>query len=144
SQRQVATLYDALNQYRVVMELDPRQTRTPDALGLVHVIAADGRRIPLSTFTRYRYDMVNDRVSHDAQFAAIDIDFSLAPGVPLDRALEAIDRAMAELRMPSQIHGELGGTASSFGAALDAQPWTILAVLVAVYLVLGILYESTL
>ncbi|MGE4334768.1 MAG: efflux RND transporter permease subunit [Pigmentiphaga sp.] len=144
SQRQVATLYDALNQYRVVMELDPRQTRTPDALDLVHVIAADGRRIPLSTFTQYRYDMVNDRVSHDAQFAAIDIDFSLAPGVPLDRALAAIDRALAELRMPSQIHGEMAGAAGSFGAALDAQPWTILAVLVAVYLVLGILYESTL
>ncbi|GAA5236667.1 MMPL family transporter [Verticiella sediminum] len=143
SQRQVATLYDALNQYRVVMEIDPRQTQTPDALDDVLVVAADGRRIPLSSFARHRYDMVNDRVRHDGQFAAVGIDFSLAPGVSLAAALDAIDARMAQLRMPTQVHAGLGEQTGSLRAALDAQPWMILAVLVAVYLVLGVLYEST-
>ncbi len=144
SQRQVATLYDALNQYRVVMEVDPRQTQTPASLDLIDVIAADGRRIPLSSIATYRFDMISDRVRHDGQFAATGIDFSLAPNVALADALGAIDQALAELRVPTQVYAALGGQGADIEDAINAQPWLIVAVLVSVYLVLGILYESTL
>src|SRR5690606_2500927 len=89
SQRQVATLYDSLNQYRVVMELDPRYTQTPDTLDQVHAIAGDGRRVPLSAFSRWTYGMAQDRIQHREQFVATRISFALAPGVSLDEATTA-------------------------------------------------------
>ncbi|PWF24728.1 efflux RND transporter permease subunit [Corticimicrobacter populi] len=144
SQRQVATLYDRLNQYRVVMELDPRYTQNPDELERVQVMTADGQLIPLMAFARYEYGVVNDRVYHDGQFAAVGIDFSLAPGVPLQTGLQALDRALAGLMLPLDVHARLGGGAADFQDSVGAQPWLILGVVVAVYLVLGMLYESTL
>ncbi|OZI64073.1 efflux RND transporter permease subunit [Bordetella genomosp. 1] len=144
SQRQVATLYDAMNQYRVVLELDPRYTEDPAVLERVQVLAADGRRVPLTAFATYDYGMVNDRVYHDGMFAATGVGFSLAPGVSLEQGLAAIDAKMASLMVPSEIQTRLGGSARSFQKALQDQPWLILAVLVAIYLVLGILYESPL
>ena len=144
SQRQVATLYDAMNQYRVVLELDPRYTEDPAVLERVQVLTATGQRVPLAAFASYRYGMVDDRIYHDGLFAATGIGFSLAPGVSLEQGLAAIDRAMAELMLPSQIQTRLGGSARSFQQALQDQPGLILAVLVAIYLVLGMLYESPL
>ncbi|MBP6707325.1 MAG: efflux RND transporter permease subunit, partial [Achromobacter sp.] len=144
SQRQVATLYDPMNQYRVVLELDPRYTEDPDVLEQVHVVAADGARVPLTAFASYRHGLVNDRVFHDGLFAAVGIGFSLSPGVSLEQGLAAIDAAMAQLMVPSHIQVRLGGDARSFQKSLQDQPWLILAVLVAIYLVLGILYESPL
>lgn len=144
SQRQVATLYDAMNQYRVVLELDPRYTEDPEVLEQVHVVAADGNRVPLTAFATYRHGLVNDRVYHDGLFAAVGVGFSLAPGVSLEQGLAAIDAAMATLMVPSHIQTRLGGDARNFQQSLQDQPWLILAVLVAIYLVLGILYESPL
>ena len=144
SQRQVATLYDAMNQYRVVLELDPRYTEDPDVLEQVQVVAADGTRIPLTAFATYDNGLVNDRVYHDGLFAAVGVGFSLAPGVSLEQGLAAIDAAMAKLMVPSTIQTRLGGDARNFQQSLQDQPWLILAVLVAIYLVLGILYESPL
>ena len=144
SQRQVATLYDAMNQYRVVLELDPRYTEDPEVLEQVQVVAADGTRVPLTAFATYDYGLVNDRVFHDGLFAAVGVGFSLAEGVSLQQALAAIDRSMAELMVPSYIQTRLGGDARNFQQSLQDQPWLILAVLVAIYLVLGILYESPL
>ncbi len=143
SQRQISTIYDDLNQYRVVMELEPRYTEDPAVLDQVQVIGADGARVPLSAFARYEYSLVNDRVRHWGQFAAENVGFSLAKGVSLERALAAIDRAMAEILLPTEIQGQLAGTAQTFQQSLARQPLLILGVLVAVYLVLGILYEST-
>jgi multidrug efflux pump len=143
SQRQISTIYNPLNQYRVVMELTPEYTQDPVVLNQVQVIAADGSRVPLSAFTRYEYSLVNDRVNHHSQFAAENIGFSLAPGVSLEQGLAAIDGAMAEIMLPTQIQGTLAGTAQSFQQSLQRQPLLLLIVLVAVYLVLGILYEST-
>ncbi len=142
SQRQISTIYEHLNQYRVVMELLPLYTEDPAVLDQVQVIAANGARVPLSAFTRYEYSLINDRVNHRGQFAAENIGFSLAPGVSLEQALEAIDRAMAQIMLPNEIQGQLAGTAQSFQQSLQRQPLLILGVLVAVYLVLGILYES--
>ncbi|CAB3863386.1 efflux RND transporter permease subunit [Achromobacter piechaudii] len=144
SQRQVATMYDAMNQYRVVLELDPRYTEDPEVLEQVQVVAADGARVPLTAFASYENGLVNDRVYHDGLFAAVGVGFSLAPGVSLEQGLAAIDAALATLMVPSTIQTRLGGDARNFQQSLQDQPWLILAVLVAIYLVLGILYESPL
>ncbi|CUJ34888.1 efflux RND transporter permease subunit [Achromobacter sp. 2789STDY5608621] len=144
SQRQVATLYDPMNQYRVVLEVDPRYTEDPEVLERVQVVAADGSRVPLSTFATYEHGLVNDRVFHDGLFAAVGVGFSLAEGVSLQQGLAAIDAAMARLMVPAHIQTRLGGDARSFQQSLQDQPWLILGVLVAIYLVLGILYESPL
>lgn len=144
SQRQVATLYDDLNQYRVVMELAPEYTSSPTVLDEVQVIAADGRRVPLSAFSSYRYGATADNVHHERQFASAGIGYSLADGVTEQQAVAAIDRAMAELMLPPGIIAVPGGSTNSVTEALARQPLLLLGVLVAVYFVLGILYESTL
>ncbi len=142
SQRQIATLYDRLNQYRVVMELEPQYTEDPTVLDQVQVIGANGQRVPLSAFTRYDYSLVDDRVRHRNQFASEHIGFSLAPDVSLEDGLAAIERGMATIMLPSEIQTQLSGSAQNFRRSLQAQPFLILGVLIAVYLVLGILYES--
>jgi multidrug efflux pump len=143
SQRQISTIYNELNQYRVVMELEPQYTQDPVVLDQVQVIGKNGTRVPLSAFTRYEYSLINDRVSHRNQFAAENVGFSLAQGVSLEQGLAAIDAAMAKIMLPTEIQGQLAGTAQSFQQSLQQQPLLILGVIVAVYLVLGILYEST-
>jgi multidrug efflux pump len=142
SQRQIATLYDRLNQYRVVMELEPQYTADPAVLDQVQVIAADGSRVPLSAFTRYDYSLIDDRLRRRSMFAADNVGFGLAPDVSLEQALAAIDQAMARIMLPNDIQIEMSGTARTFQRSLKSQPLLILGVLVAVYLVLGILYES--
>jgi len=143
SQRQISTLYERLNQYRVVMELEPQYTEDPVVLDQVQVIGAGGNRVPLSAFTRYDYSLIDDRVRHSGQFASMNVGFSLAEGVSLEQALLAIDGAMAKIMLPTEVQSRLAGTAQTFQKTLQNQPLLILGVLVAVYLVLGILYEST-
>lgn len=142
SQRQVATLYDRLNQYRVIMELGPQFTSDPAVLDQVQVIGADGERVPLSAFTRYDYSLIDDRVRHRNQFASENVGFALAKDVSLEEGLAAIDRALAGIMLPTEIQARLSGSAQSFQKSLQNQPLLILGVLVAVYLVLGVLYES--
>jgi multidrug efflux pump len=142
SQRQVATLYDNLNQYRVVMELDPRYTQSPSTLEQVYAIGADGQRVPLSAFTRYSYGMAPDRLQHRDQFASVRVDFSLAPGISLEQAVNAIDRAMAAIMLPTAVQARLSGEAEAFEDMKKNQLWLIFGASLAVYLVLGILYES--
>jgi multidrug efflux pump len=145
SQRQVATLYDPLNQYRVVMEADPRTAAEPAALGQLQVLTDAGARVPLSAIASWRYGLTRDRVQHDAQFASTGIGYGLAPGVTLQQAQAAIARAVAAVPLPPSISsGERSRDPNSLQATLKRQPWLILSVLVSVYLVLGMLYESTL
>ncbi|QHE85986.1 efflux RND transporter permease subunit [Hydrogenophaga sp. BPS33] len=145
SQRQVATLYDALNQYRVVMEADPRGNSEPSALDHLQLQNDAGERVPLSAIATWRYGLTRDRVNHDAQFASAGIGYGLAPGVSLQQAQQAIERAVGGLLLPTSIAtGEYKGDPNSLQQTLKRQPWLILAVLVTVYLVLGMLYESTL
>jgi len=145
SQRQVVTVYDPLNQYRVVMEADPRGNSEPAALDQVQLLNDAGQRVPLSAIASWRYGLTRDRVQHDAQFASAGISYALAPGVSLQQAQQAIDRAVNGLLLPTSIStGERAGDPNSLQATLKRQPWLILAVLVTVYLVLGMLYESTL
>src|SRR5690606_9346279 len=103
---------------------------------------ADGARVPLSAFARWERSLEEDRVNHQGQFASENIGFSLAEGVSLDQATVAIERAVAELNLPTEVQGMLGGTGGAFQQTQDNQPWMILMALVVVYIVLGILYES--
>ncbi|PHN51952.1 efflux RND transporter permease subunit [Pseudomonas syringae] len=142
SQRQVSTIYDSLNQYKVVMEVNPKYAQDPVTLEQVQVITADGQRVPLSSIAHYERSLANDRVSHDGQFAAENISFDLAEGASLDKVTVAIERAIAAIGLPSDIISKMAGTANAFASTQKSQPWMILGALLAVYLVLGILYES--
>jgi len=142
SQRQISTIYEPLNQYSVVMEIDPQYAQYPEALDQIQVIAADGTRVPLSGFSRWERSLEEDRVTHQGQFAAESIGYSLAPGVTQDQANAAIRQAVAELNLPVEVQGMLGGTGGQFQKEAQGQPVMILIALLVVYIVLGILYES--
>ena len=142
SQRQISTIYDSLNQYRVVMEVNPQYARDPETLNQVQVITADGQRIPLSSIAHYENSLQDDRVEHEGQFASETIAFDLANGVSLEQGTAAIERAIAKLGLPEDVIAKMAGTGDAFAATQKSQPFMILGALVAVYLVLGILYES--
>ncbi|MDD2034675.1 efflux RND transporter permease subunit [Pseudomonas sp. 39167] len=142
SQRQISTIYDSLNQYQVVMEVNPKYAQDPSTLDQVQVITADGARVPLSTIAHYESSLEDDRVSHEGQFASEDISFDLAEGVTVEQGTAAIERAIARLGMPEDIIAKMAGTADAFAATQKSQPFMILGALLAVYLVLGLLYES--
>ncbi|KQQ55824.1 acriflavine resistance protein B [Pseudomonas sp. Leaf127] len=142
SQRQVSTIYDALNQYKVVMEVNTKYSQDPSTLEQIKVITENGDRVPLSTIAHYENSLENDRVSHEGLFASENISFDLAEGVTLDQATAAIERAVATVGLPSEVISKMAGTGDAFAATQKSQPWMILGALVLVYLVLGILYES--
>jgi len=141
-QRQVSTMYTPLNQYHVVMEVAPPFWQRPETLADVYVRAPAGAPVPLSAFTRYEPTSTALAVSHQAQFPSVTLSFNLAPGASLGDAVRAIDAATRELGLPADIRGSFQGTAQAFQASLASQPLLILAALLAVYVVLGILYES--
>ncbi len=140
-QRQVSTIYNALNQYRVVMEVAPGFAQGPEALDRLRVVAG-GQIVPLSSFSTYQHTVARDRVNHFQQFASTSISFELTPGVSMSQATAAIDLAVARLAMPSSIQGSMQGNSRLFQQAQGNQPMAILATLLIVYIVLGVLYES--
>ncbi|PYY88794.1 acriflavine resistance protein B [Pseudomonas sp. TKO26] len=142
SQRQISTIYDSLNQYQVVMEVNPKYARDPITLNQVQVITSEGARIPLSTIAHYENSLEDDRVSHEGQFASESISFDMAEGVTVEQGTAAIERAIAKLGMPEDVIVKMAGTADAFAATQKGQPFMILGALLAVYLVLGVLYES--
>jgi len=142
SQRQISTIYDPLNQYEVVMEVNPKYAQDPATLDQVQVITAAGLRIPLSSIAHYERSLADDRVTHDGQFASEDISFDLAEGATLEQASTAVERAVAKVGLPTEVIAKMAGAADTFAAAQKTQPFMILGALVVVYLVLGILYES--
>lgn len=142
SQRQISTIYDSLNQYQVVMEVNPKYAQDPNTLEQVQVITADGARVPLSTIAHYENSLEDDRVSHEGQFASEGISFDMAEGVTVEQGTAAIERAIARLGMPEDVIAKMAGTADAFAATQKGQPLMILGALLAVYLVLGVLYES--
>ncbi|WP_368647487.1 efflux RND transporter permease subunit [Castellaniella ginsengisoli] len=144
SQRQAAVLYGALNQYHVVMAVQPQYARDLHSLRALQVLNADGERVPLTAFTRITEGSAPRSVNHEGLLAADSVSFGLAPGVSLDQALSAIDRAVARIGLPSQeLQGGLDQSAGMMRDAVAQQPWMLAAALVAMYLVLGMLYEST-
>ena len=142
SQSVVSTIFEDQNQYRVVMEIDPRYAEGPESLRQVHVMTPAGERVPLSAFARYEFSNTPLSVSHQGQFAAATISFSLPEGVSLSDATAALNDTMARIGMPASIFGSFEGTARNFQSAMSNQPLLILAAILAVYIVLGVLYES--
>jgi multidrug efflux pump len=141
-QRQVSTIYNPLNQYRVVMEAAPQYWQSPESLRDIYVSTGSGAQIPLSAIASYGPTNTPLAVNHQGQFAASTISFNLAPDVSLSQATRAVEDAMARLGVPTSVQGRFQGTARAFQASLDSQPWLILAALLTVYIVLGVLYES--
>ena len=129
SQRQIATLYDQQNQYRIVMELMPGYTAQPEVLQQLQVITSDGRQIPLSAISSYRYGLVNDRVQHDGQFASVNIGYGLAPDTTMEQASAAIDQALAELMVPGAIHAISGENQRNAMFSTGDQTWLIIGVI---------------
>ena len=143
SQRQVSTIYNQRNQYRVILETDPRFQRDPTDLARVYVPGKD-TQVPLSSVARFERGVGPLVVNHQGQFPAVTVSYELAAGVVLEQASAAVERAVAELHMPDTVHGEFAGDARAARSGIVAQPLLIAAALIAVYLVLGILYESLL
>ncbi len=144
SQRQAAVLYGVLNQYHVVMAVQPQYAQDLHSLQALQVINAAGERVPLTAFTRITEGTAPRAVNHEGLLAADSVSFGLAPGVSLDQALTAIDRAVARIGMPTQeLQAGLDQSAGMMRDAVAQQPWMLAAALVAMYLVLGMLYEST-
>jgi len=139
----VSTIYTERNQYRVVMEVDPRYAQGPDALKDVYVQSPSGGTVPLSAVARYDYSNAPLSVNHQGQFAAATISFNLPEGVSLSEASQVINDVSAKIGVPATVVGSFQGTARGFQTTLARQPWLILAAILTMYLVLGILYEST-
>jgi multidrug efflux pump len=141
-QRQVSTMYTGINQYHVVMELQPEYQQNPLSLRDIYVPSTTGPAVPLSTFTSVKTELNSLTVNHQGLFPSITLSFALAPGVALSEAVDAVQKAEDDIGMPASVHGAFAGTAQVFQASLKSEPLLILAALLAVYIVLGILYES--
>ncbi|HLH51301.1 MAG TPA: efflux RND transporter permease subunit, partial [Roseiarcus sp.] len=141
-QRQVATLFTQLNQYRVVLEVKPDMQQDPAAIGRLYVRSPNGGAIPLSTFTKMAVSSTALSINHQGQFPSVTLSFNVAEGTALGEAVDAIHRAEREIGLPASVHADFQGTAQAFRDSLASEPLLILAALVTVYIVLGVLYES--
>jgi multidrug efflux pump len=141
-QRQVAISYTLLNQYHVVMELEPRYWQRPETLRDIYVPSRNGAMVPLSAFSRLQTRSTSLAVNHQSQFPAVTTSFNLAPGAALGDAVSAAEQATVKMGLPASIRGSFQGTAQAFMSSLSNQPFLILAALMTVYIVLGVLYES--
>jgi multidrug efflux pump len=141
-QRQVSTIYTQLNQYHVVLEVDPQFQQNPDSLRNLYVKSNTGAQVPLTAFSHIEQTNTSLAISHQGQFPVVTLSFNLAPGTSLGEATKAIDAAEAAIRMPASIHTSYQGTAAAFRNSLSSEPLLILAAIITVYIVLGVLYES--
>jgi multidrug efflux pump len=141
-QAQVSTMYTPLNQYHVVMEVAPQYWQDPSSLNDIYIRPSVGKEVPLSAVTHYAPKIAPLSVNHQGQFPSVTVSFNLAPGVALSDAATAITQMQQRMGVPSTIHGMFSGTLQAFQSSLSTQPFLIITALMAVYIVLGILYES--
>jgi multidrug efflux pump len=141
-QAQVSTIYTQLNQYHVVMEVDEAFRNSTDAIQGLYVRSMNGSQVPLSAFTHFEMKTTALAVNHQGQFPAVTISFNLGEGVALGDAVKEIEAAVLQLGVPSNVRPTFQGTARAFQSSLASQPWLILSAIMAVYIVLGMLYES--
>ena len=141
-QREVSVMYTQLNQYFVVLEVEPRFWQNPDALKYLYVPGNNDAQVPLSAFTHFAADSTPLSVNHQGQFPCVTISFNLPPGTSLSEAVPLIESAEREIGLPSNVTGSFQGTAQAYQASLDSEPILILTALAAVYIVLGMLYED--
>ncbi|MGA2140669.1 MAG: efflux RND transporter permease subunit, partial [Verrucomicrobiia bacterium] len=140
--RQVSTLYERYNQHHVILEVDPQYQLDPSALGKIYVKSNAGQQVPLASVAKFTTSNTSLSVNHQGQFPAVTVSFNLPAGVSLGQATELIQKAAEELRMPSSVRGSFQGTAQVFQASVATLPLLVVAALLAVYIVLGMLYES--
>jgi multidrug efflux pump len=141
-QRFVSTIYEPLNQYHVVMEVAPEYQQSPETLENTYVRSSNGSMVPLSAFAHFGPANTSLAVNHQGQWPAVTISFNLAPGVSLGQATQAIEQAEHSIDFPATIHASFQGTAAAFQDSAASEPILIFTALLAVYIVLGILYES--
>ena len=141
-QREVATIFSDVDEYHVVLELDPSQKQDAHALEALRVPSNTGALVPLAAFAHFEESRVPVEINHQGQFPAVTLSFNLAPGVALGDAVSAVEKSIAVAGLPPTLHGNFQGSARAFKGATSSQPWLILGAIIAVYVVLGILYES--
>jgi multidrug efflux pump len=142
AQRQVSTIYTQRNQYRVILEIDPQFQRDPNDLSRIYVHGTNNAQVPLSNVARFERSIAPLVINHQGQFPAVTISFGLREGVALETAAADVRQAILEMRMPDIVQAEFAGDAKALAQSAGAQPLLILAALIAVYIVLGVLYES--
>jgi multidrug efflux pump len=142
AQRQVSTIYTSRNQYKVILEVDAQYQRDPNDLSKIYVSGRNGTQVPLSNVAHFERGIAPLVINHQGQFPAVTISFGLKEGESLETASAAVQQAVIDMRMPDIVQAEFAGDAKAFAASAGAQPLLVLAALVAVYLVLGVLYES--
>ena len=141
-QRQVSTIYTQLNQYHVVLEVDPQFQKDPQSLDNIYVKSNTGTQVPLSAFSHIERTNATLAINHQGQFPVVTLSFNLAQGASLGEATKEIDAAEQAIQMPASIHTSFQGTAAAFRNSLSSEPLLILAAIITVYIVLGVLYES--
>jgi len=141
-QRQVSTMFTQLNQYHVILEVDPQFQQDPSSIHSLYVKSATGQQVPLSSFSHIDHSNATLSINHQGQFPVVTLSFNLAHRVSLGEATKAIDAAEQEIGLPPAIHTSFQGTAAAFRNSLSSEPLLILAAIVTVYIVLGVLYES--
>src|SRR5262249_43349643 len=138
----VAVTYGTMNQYRVVMEMNPELVVGPESIRHLYIRGSSGGLVPLDSLVTQRIAPTPLTISHQGQFPSTTLSFNLAEGAALGHAVDAIRRAEREIGLPATMRAEFSGTAQEFMASLKTEPWLILAALVTIYIVLGVLYES--
>jgi hydrophobe/amphiphile efflux-1 (HAE1) family protein len=141
-QRQVSILYRQYNQFHVILEVEPQYLLDPSSLNQIYVHSTNGVLVPLAAVAKFKPSNTFLSVNHQGQFPAVTLSFNLAPRVSLGQATEAVEKAVEELRIPSSVLGSFQGTAQVFRASMANMPLLIAAAVLAVYVVLGMLYES--
>jgi len=141
-QRQVSTMFTQLNQYHVILEVNPQFQQNPDQLKNIYVHSSTGQQVPLSAFTHFEPGATSLVVNHQGQFPVVTLSFNLAPGASLGDAVNAINKVKEEIGLPASIQATFQGTAAAFLNSLANEPILILAAIITVYIVLGVLYES--
>ena len=141
-QRQVTIMFTQLNQYRVILEVEPHFQLTPDALNKIYVKSTTGQMVPVSAFATLQTKTAPLSIVHEGQFPAVTLSFNLRPGFALGEAVNAIQRAEHEIGLPETVMTTFSGSAAEFRSSLKSEPFLILAAIVVIYIVLGVLYES--
>jgi multidrug efflux pump len=141
-QRQVSTIFTQLNQYRVVLEVEPQYQFAPDSLNKIYVKSSTGRMVPLSAFAKVKVSTAPLAIVHQGQFPAVTLSFNLSPGGSLGAAVQAIQDAQKQIGLPDTVVATFSGSAAEFQSSLKSEPFLILAAIIVIYIVLGVLYES--
>ena len=141
-QRQVTTIFTQLNQYRVILEVEPRFQQAPESLSAIYVKSTTGQMVPLSALATLHIETAPLSIVHQGQFPAVTLSFNLAPGKSLGEAVDAINRSARDIGLPETVATTFSGSAAEFRSSLTSEPFLILAAVVVIYIVLGVLYES--